>query len=105
MLGLLNTSLRIKKFGIDMGQLIRDELIPDQAYAMSNYKNNFFEEIQLNKDQAIQYLQKKEFNMESSTKGWHLMKYENAYLGFAKLMGNRMNNTFPKEWRIRSEQA
>lgn len=105
MLGLLNTSLRIKKFGIDMGQLIRDELIPDQAYAMSNYKNNFFEEIQLDKDQAIQYLQKKEFNMESSTKGWHLMKYENAYLGFAKLMGNRMNNTFPKEWRIRSEQA
>lgn len=105
MLGLLNTSLRIKKFGIDMGQLIRDELIPDQAYAMSNYKNNFFEEIQLDKDQAIQYLQKKEFNMESSTKGWHLMKYENAYLGFAKLMGNRMNNTFPKEWRIRSEQV
>lgn len=105
MLGLLNTSLRIKKFGIDMGQLIRDELIPDQAYAMSNYKNNFFEEIQLDKDQAIQYLQKKEFNIDAPTKGWHLMKYENAYLGFSKLMGNRMNNTYPKEWRIRSEQA
>lgn len=105
MLGLLNTSLRIKKFGIDMGQLIRDELIPDQAYAMSNYKNDFFEEIQLDKNEAIQFLQKKEFNINAATKGWHLVKYENAYLGFAKLMGNRMNNTYPKEWRIRSEQA
>lgn len=103
MLGLLNTSLRIKKFGIDLGQLIRDELIPDQALAMANVTNSFFEEIELSKDEAIMYLQKKEFNINASTKGWHLLKYENANLGFAKLMGNRMNNTYPKEWRIRSE--
>jgi NOL1/NOP2/fmu family ribosome biogenesis protein len=32
------------------------------------------------------------------------MKYNNAILGFAKLMGNRMNNAYPKEWRIRSEE-
>lgn len=103
MLGLLNTSLRIKKFGIDMGQLIRDELIPDQSLAMSNTTNTFFEEISLNKEEAIMYLQKKDFNINSIAKGWHLIKYENANLGFAKLMGNRMNNTYPKEWRIRSE--
>ena len=87
-----------------MGQLIRDELIPDQAYAMSNYKNNFFEEIQLDKDQAIQYLQKKEFNIDAPTKGWHLMKYKNYALGWAKLLGNRINNAYPKEWRIRKQE-
>ena len=104
MLGLLNTSLRIKKFGIDMGQVIREELIPEHALAMANISHHQFEEIQLSKEEAIQYLQKKDFNINSTAKGWHLMKYENAYLGFAKLMGNRMNNAYPKEWRIRSEQ-
>jgi 16S rRNA C967 or C1407 C5-methylase (RsmB/RsmF family)/NOL1/NOP2/fmu family ribosome biogenesis protein len=104
MLGLLNTSLRIKKFGIDLGQLIREELIPEQAFAMANVKHSYFDEIQLTKEEAILYLQKKDFNVNSNAKGWHLVKYNEAYLGFAKLMGNRMNNTYPKEWRIRAEK-
>lgn len=104
MLGILNTSLRIKKFGVDVGQVIRDELIPDQALAMSNIPIKKIESISLSKEEAIMYLQKKDFNLDQSLKGWHLMKYEEAVLGFAKLMGNRMNNTYPKEWRIRSEQ-
>ncbi len=103
MLGLLNTSLRIKKFGVDLGQLIRDELIPDQAFAMANIKHKFFNEINLTIEESILYLQKKDFNVNSNAKGWHLIKYNEAILGFAKLMGNRMNNTYPKEWRIRSE--
>lgn len=103
-LGLLNTSLRIKKFGIDLGQLIREELIPDQAFAMANVKHSYFEELQLTKEEAILYLQKKDFNVNTNAKGWHLVKYNEAYLGFAKLMGNRMNNTYPKEWRIRADK-
>ncbi len=104
MLGILNTSLRIKKFGIDLGQVIREELIPDQALAMSLIPLKKFETLTLSKEQAIMYLQKKDFNTNTNLKGWYLMKYENAVLGFAKLIGNRMNNTYPKEWRIRSEQ-
>jgi 16S rRNA C967 or C1407 C5-methylase (RsmB/RsmF family)/NOL1/NOP2/fmu family ribosome biogenesis protein len=103
MLGILNTSLRIKKFGIDLGQVIRDELIPEQALAHSTIALKKINTIELNKEQAIMYLQKKEFNVESTNKGWHLMTYDGAALGFAKLIGNRMNNTYPKEWRIRSE--
>lgn len=105
MLGLLNTSLRIKKFGIDLGQVIREELIPDHSFALANLKHTYFESINLNKEDAIQYLQKKEFSLPSNLKGWYLMKYEDATLGFAKMLGNRMNNAYPKEWRIRSEQA
>jgi NOL1/NOP2/fmu family ribosome biogenesis protein len=104
MLGILNTSLRIKKFGIDVGQVIREELIPDQALAMSSISLKKFQTLELSKEQAIMYLQKKDFSTNSQTKGWHLMKYNNAILGFAKLMGNRMNNAYPKEWRIRSEE-
>lgn len=104
MLGILNTSLRIKKFGVDLGQVIREELIPEHALAMSLIPTKKFGTLELSKEQAIMYLQKKDFSTSSNSKGWHLMKYNNAILGFAKLMGNRMNNTYPKEWRIRSEE-
>lgn len=104
MLGVLNSSLRIKKFGVDLGQVIRSEFIPEHAYAMSNLKNKEFEEIELDKQQAIMYLQKKDFSLDKNLKGWCLFKYQDAYLGFAKLMGNRMNNNYPKEWRIKSDR-
>lgn len=104
MLGVLNTSLRIKKFGVELGQVIRSEFIPEHAYAMSNLQSNSFEEIVLDKQQAIMYLQKKDFSIEKNTKGWCLLKYEDACLGFAKLMGNRMNNNYPKEWRIKTDR-
>ena len=103
MLGLLNTSLRIKKFGIDMGQVIRTELIPEHAFALANVNLDAFESVELNKEDAIKYLQKKDFQVDTAYKGWCLLKYEDAILGFAKLMGNRMNNNYPKEWRIKSE--
>ncbi len=105
MFGILNTSLRIKKFGVDLGQVIRDELIPEQALAFSTIKLKNINTMALNREQAIMYLQKKDFNVDGANKGWHLMTYEGAALGFAKLMGNRMNNTYPKEWRIRSEES
>lgn len=104
MLGILNSSLRIKKFGIDMGQVIRTELIPDHAYAMANINISAFESVELNKEDAIKYLQKKDLQIETNAKGWCLLKHDDAILGFAKLMGNRINNNYPKEWRIKSER-
>ena len=33
--------------------------------------------------------------------GVTLLTYENVPLGFAKNVGNRLNNLYPNEWRIR----
>jgi NOL1/NOP2/fmu family ribosome biogenesis protein len=41
---------------------------------------------------------------QGNAKGWHLMKYKNYALGWAKLLGNRINNAYPKEWRIRKQE-
>lgn len=103
MLGIINTSLRIKKFGVELGQIIRDELIPSHAFAMSNLTMKNFNSLNIDKANSIQYLQKKDINVNSNQRGWHLIKYKDATLGFAKLMGNRMNNYYPKEYRIRTE--
>jgi len=34
-------------------------------------------------------------------KGWILFTYQNLPLGWGKNLGNRLNNYYPKEWRIR----
>ena len=103
MLGLLSTSLRVKKFGTKIGQLLRNELIPDQDLAMSSIELKTIQSLDLEYEQAISYLQKKDVKPNVDSKGWHLIKYKDAKLGFAKLLGNRMNSTYPKEWRIRNE--
>jgi 16S rRNA C967 or C1407 C5-methylase (RsmB/RsmF family)/NOL1/NOP2/fmu family ribosome biogenesis protein len=104
MLGVLNTKLHIKKFGTEVGQLIREELIPSQALAMSNYRSDLLPSIELSYDDAILYLQKNDMPSQGNAKGWHLMKYKNYALGWAKLLGNRINNAYPKEWRIRKQE-
>ncbi len=103
MLGILSTSLRVKKFGVKIGQWIHSALIPDQELAMSDLKLKNFPSIEFDYEQAIAYLQKKDIKPGLQSKGWYLVKYKEAILGFAKLLGNRMNSTYPKEWRIRNE--
>jgi 16S rRNA (cytosine1407-C5)-methyltransferase len=38
----------------------------------------------------------------SVPRGYILLTYKNIPLGFAKNIGNRANNLYPQEWRIRS---
>jgi hypothetical protein len=33
-------------------------------------------------------------------KSWFLVQYKGVAIGFAKNLGNRINNYYPKEWRI-----
>ena len=38
----------------------------------------------------------------SAPRGYVLVKYAGVPLGFVKNIGNRANNLYPQEWRIRS---
>ena len=33
-------------------------------------------------------------------RGWAIVQYEGMNLGWIKLLGNRTNNYYPREWRI-----
>lgn len=103
MFGVLNTSLHIRSFGLELGQVIRDELIPSHALALSSAIKDDLPAMELNSEEAIAYLQKKDIGYDRTKKGWHLVRYQHVNLGWAKLLGSRMNNAYPKEWRIRKE--
>lgn len=92
---------RVRYAGVEIGSLVRDELIPEHSLALSGMLHDDIENIQLTMEQSLDYLRKNEWSGPSLKKGWIAVQYEDAKLGWVKGVGNRVNNYYPKEWRIR----
>jgi 16S rRNA C967 or C1407 C5-methylase (RsmB/RsmF family)/NOL1/NOP2/fmu family ribosome biogenesis protein len=100
-LGLWQQSLYIRKAGTAIGEWARKELIPDPELALSSRCSRGLGRQALSLEQALAYLRKEEFQIDTDLKGWQLMSYQGLGLGWAKILTNRINNYYPKEWRIR----
>ncbi len=97
------SNLRVIYSGVRIGELMRDKLVPDHALAMSGLVNNSVGRLNVNYEQAIQYLQRKDMQVETKEKGWQLVTYEGHSLGWVNVLPNRINNYYPKELRILKE--
>jgi len=93
-------SLYIKKAGVKMGTIIRNELIPDHELALSVIITNEVPVIPIGIDIALQYLRRQEIKIMTDLKGWALLTYQQLPLGWIKILPNRINNYYPKDWRI-----
>ncbi len=91
--------LYIKKAGIEIGSPKGKDLIPAHELAVSTLHLNSLPCITVNKDQALQYLRRNELQLEAR-QGWYLLKFDHVYLGWVKVLANRVNNYYPAEWRI-----
>jgi 16S rRNA C967 or C1407 C5-methylase (RsmB/RsmF family)/NOL1/NOP2/fmu family ribosome biogenesis protein len=96
----LSTSLYVKRAGVFCGKPAQGALIPDHELAVSNLCHASIVAISLNKEQALQYLRKEEVMTDRDHRGWALVQFEKLNLGWVKLLANRVNNYYPKEWRI-----
>ncbi len=92
--------LYVKKAGVEVGKLVHGELIPSHALAMSHVINPDFVAVSLKKEAALQYLRRQEVKIDPQHRGWLLVKYQGVNLGWVKALGSRINNYYPKEWRI-----
>lgn len=92
--------LRVIYSGVLVGELMRDKLVPDHSLAMSQLVLDEVPRAVLNYEQAIQYLQRKDIQLQDAAKGWQLMTYNGHPLGWANVLPNRVNNYYPKELRI-----
>jgi len=101
---LLTDKLNIVSAGVRLGECKGKDLIPHPALAMSSVLNNTqFAQTEVSWDDAIRFLRKEAITLDSSKeKGYHLITYQNLPLGFVKHLGNRSNNLYPSEWRIRT---
>jgi len=90
----------LKKAGVLMGQQGGKEFIPEHELALSVIAGRQLPALELSREDAIEYLRKEEIHAEQGGRGWTLVRYQGQNLGWIKILPNRVNNYYPKEWRI-----
>ena len=94
--------LTIVKWGVRIGTTIKGKLVPDHELAMNLELNEGFKRVELSKSDALHFLKGETFSIDAP-QGWVIVTYQNLPLGWIKSLGNRFNNYYPKELRIRME--
>lgn len=94
-------NLSVVGSGIEMGQLFKGSLKPGHALALFHdlEKTNLVT-ARLPLDAALDYLRKQNVDAHYFGKGINLVIFEEFPIGWAKRIGTRINNMYPKESRI-----
>lgn len=88
--------------GTAVAEVKHDKLIPEHAFALSNFINtDAFQTTDLTESEAIAYLRKDTLAISEGLRGFGLVRYKNQNLGWVNHLGNRTNNLYPANWRIR----
>ncbi|MCC6371984.1 MAG: hypothetical protein IT236_13350 [Bacteroidia bacterium] len=90
----------LKKAGTLLGEIKGGKLVPEQELAWSVHTSETVAKIELSHEQAIKYLKKENFLEGNHAQQLVLLTYKNYGLGWAKVLGNRVNNYLPNELRI-----
>jgi NOL1/NOP2/sun family putative RNA methylase len=96
----VQAQLRIVKMGTFLGELTRKGIIPNEELAFNPFLLAYAQRIELDRNQALKYLHGDTFSLAIQN-GYHIATYQQEPLGWLKQVGNRFNNLYPKEWRIR----
>ena len=89
--------------GIEVAVMKGRDWVPAHGLAMSTALNrDAFSQVEVTRQQALAYLHCDAIRLEDAPRGIVLLTYKNIPLGFAKNIGNRANNMYPQEWRIRN---
>lgn len=98
-LNILHSSLAIPQ-GTQKGK----DIIPAHAEAlMTCLQKDKYPMVELSLDDALHYLRREAITLSADTpRGFVIVTYQGLPLGFVKNIGNRANNLYPQEWRIRN---
>ncbi|ERJ77025.1 hypothetical protein J5A56_10545 [Prevotella melaninogenica] len=96
--------LRILSHGVKEGIQKGKNVIPDHTLALSfSAEKSAYPNIEVDYQTAIAYLRHEAIVLSSDApRGIVLLTYKGYPIGFAKNLGNRANNLYPQEWRIKS---
>lgn len=101
----LKSNLDLLAAGTPVATVKGKSLIPCHPLAMSTAMNpDAFPRVELSPRQALEYLMRETPQLPDGAPAGFVTVTCNGYpLGFMKNLGNRANNLYPKEWRIRSK--
>jgi NOL1/NOP2/fmu family ribosome biogenesis protein len=109
---LLKGRLRMLRKGVLAGKLHRKGLAPSHELALSSLLSETAPRCALDKEAALRYLQKEDLSVsdvgtdampfpQKQTANWLVPTYQGIPLGWAKLVGAKLKNQLPVNWRIR----
>ena len=98
----LQQRLCVLHCGLPLVTIKNNKLLPVHSLAMSTaLRKDAFCVVELELEQALKYLHRETLSLTSQPMGFILLTYRNVPIGFVKNVGNRANNLYPAEWRIR----
>lgn len=98
----IESNLKSIRSGVAVAYVKGRDLVPQADLALSQaFNRDAFPQIELTKEQALQFLRCEALRLPDAPKGFITVTYEHLPLGFVKNLGNRANNLFPQAWRLR----
>ena len=98
----LQQKMHVLHCGVPVATIKNNKLLPIHSLAMSiSLRKEAFNVVDLELEQALMYLHRETLTLPSQPIGYLLLTYNNVPIGFVKNIGNRANNLYPAEWRIR----
>lgn len=95
--------IKILSAGITLGNIKGRDIIPSHQLALSTELNPAsFPIVKLSEEEALRYLRRDAVTLPDATpKRFVIVAFAGFPLGFVKNIGNRANNLYPQEYRIR----
>ena len=94
--------LRVLHCALPLAEAKNNKLLPLHPLAMSvELEPSAFRRVEVERDKALAYLHREALLFADEPVGYLLITYKGVPLGFVKNIGNRANNLYPAEWRIR----
>ncbi len=96
--------LTIIKPGTKLFVVKKTDYLPSHELALSGQlRKDAFPGKDISLRDALAYLRRDSFALNDAPKGWNILTYKGVNLGFVNNLGNRVNNYYPVEWRIKME--
>ncbi|WP_292269672.1 RNA methyltransferase [Butyricimonas sp.] len=88
--------------GCEIGESVKGTTRPAHSLALlHNLQKQHITRQEVDLPTALQYLRKEDIRFDAPRGAWILIMYQGIALGWVKEAGNRLNNYYPKEWRIK----
>jgi 16S rRNA C967 or C1407 C5-methylase (RsmB/RsmF family)/NOL1/NOP2/fmu family ribosome biogenesis protein len=95
-------NLKVIKPGTRIFAVKNKSYLPSHELALSKMlKNDVFPVNEINLCESLSFLKRDNFTLGNVPKGWNILTYKGVNLGFVNNIGERLNNYYPMEWRIR----
>jgi 16S rRNA C967 or C1407 C5-methylase (RsmB/RsmF family)/NOL1/NOP2/fmu family ribosome biogenesis protein len=99
-------NLKIVKTGTRICNVKKNNYLPSHELALSQkLRKDAFPHSEVDLQGAVSYLRRDNFVLQNAAPGWNILTFNGINIGFVNNIGNRVNNYFPMEWRIRLDAS